>query len=58
MYISTLIGLPGLKMESTSRRGVPGFVDVDEAVVMVADGRLELLFFFLEGGGPRPASEP
>jgi hypothetical protein len=45
-------------MESTSRRGVPGFVEAAEAVVMVAEGRLELLFFFFEGGGPRLASEP
>ena len=54
--------LPGLKMESTSRRGVPGFVEAAEAVeaaVAVADGRLELLlFFFFEAGGPRLASEP
>ena len=56
------ITLPGLKMESTSRRGVPGFVEAAEAVeaaVAVADGRLELLlFFFFEAGGPRLASEP
>ena len=53
------ITLPGLKMESTSRRGVPGFVEAAEAAVAVADGRLELLlFFFFEAGGPRLASEP
>ena len=42
--------LPGLKIESTSRSGVPGFVTVAEA-------RAELPFFFFDGGGPNKLAD-
>lgn len=38
--------IPGLKIESTSKSGVPGAVELAVAV-----GRLP--FFFLDGGGPK-----